>query len=134
MAMFLSKNLSIRAIFLGVEYSKPMSIIGTTSIMLNRLSETINANIATDAPFVKKMKLHACFFETKPEGMGLFFELALSRSESTRSFKINIPTVIINVMKGSGIVLWNSSCISVSEPITLRIPGMQNRPAAVATE
>jgi hypothetical protein len=103
--------------------------------MLTRFSETININTATAAPFVSIMKLHACFLETNPEGMGLFFELALSRSASTRSFNINMPTVIINVIKGSGIVLWISSCTSASELVTLKTPKMQNRPAAaVATE
>src|SRR5215207_1146019 len=130
--IFLSRNRFIKAILLGIEYSIPIIIIGITSIVLATV--TINISIATAATFVSIMKLHACFFETTPEGMGLFFELALSRSASTRSFKINMPTVIISVMKGSGIVLWISSWISVSEPITLRMPGMQNRPAAVATE
>jgi hypothetical protein len=45
-----------------------------------------------------------------------------------------MPTAIINVMKGAGIILWSNSWISVSESITFRMPGMQNRPAAVATE
>jgi hypothetical protein len=47
---------------------------------------------------------------------------------------MNMPTVIINVMKGAGMILWISSWISVSEPPTFRMPGIQNRPAAVATE
>jgi hypothetical protein len=37
-------------------------------------------------------------------------------------------------MKGAGIILWSSSWISVSESITFRMPGMQNTPAAVATQ
>jgi hypothetical protein len=45
-----------------------------------------------------------------------------------------MPTAIINVMKGAGIILWISSWIPVSESITFRMPGIQNRPAAVATE
>jgi hypothetical protein len=45
-----------------------------------------------------------------------------------------MPTAIINVMKGAGIILWISSWMSVSEPIIFNIPGMQNTPAAVATE
>lgn len=80
-----------------------MSIMGTRSMQLTRLNVIIA--IPTAAPFVSMMKLHACFFETKPEGMGLFFELTLSISASTRSFKTYIPTAIIRVMKGSGAVL-----------------------------
>jgi hypothetical protein len=45
-----------------------------------------------------------------------------------------MPTAIINVIKGAGIILWISSWISASEPTTFKIPGMQNRPAVVATE
>jgi hypothetical protein len=91
-------------------------------------------NIPSAAPFVSIMKVHACFFETRPEGMGLFFKLVLSTSASTRSFRMYMPTAIINVMKGAGIILWISIWICVSESITFRMPGMQNRPAVVATE
>jgi hypothetical protein len=45
-----------------------------------------------------------------------------------------MPSAIINVMEGAGTILWISSWISVSEPTTFRMPGMQNRPAVVATE
>jgi hypothetical protein len=45
-----------------------------------------------------------------------------------------MPTVIINVMRGSGIVLWIRRFISVSEAITPRTPGTQNRAPAVAIE
>jgi hypothetical protein len=109
-----------------------MSIIGITKMILSIASALIN--IPRAAPFVSIMKIHACFFETRPEGMGLFFKLVLSRSASTRSFRMNMLTVIINVMKGAGIILWNSSWISVSESTTFRMPGIQNRPAVVATE
>jgi hypothetical protein len=51
------------------------------------------------------MKVQVCFFETKPEGIGLFLELALSRFASTRSFRMYMPTAIIDVMKGSIILL-----------------------------
>jgi hypothetical protein len=109
-----------------------MSIIGITKMILSIASALIN--ITRAAPFVSITKVHACFFETRPEGMGLFFKLDLSRSASTRSFRMNMPTVIINVMKGAGMIRCISSCISVSEPHTFRMPGIQNRPAAVATE
>jgi hypothetical protein len=109
-----------------------MSIIGITKMILSIANVLIN--IPRAAPFVSKMKAHACFFETRPEGIGLFFKLVLSRSASTRSFRMYMPTAIINVMKGAGMILWISSWISVSEPPTFRRPGMQNRPAIVATE
>jgi hypothetical protein len=109
-----------------------MSIIGTTSIMVAKSSVT--TNIPTAAPFVSRMKLHACFFETKPEGMGLFLELALSTSVSATSFRMYMPTAIINVMKGGSTVLWISIWISVSVSIIPRMPGIKNRPAAVAKE
>jgi hypothetical protein len=125
-------NRFISAILLGIEYNIPMSIIGITNIALAIGSVLIS--IPRAAPFVSIMKVHACFFETMPAGMGLFFKLTLSRSASTRSFRMNMPTVIINVMKGAGIILWISSWMSVSEPIIFNIPGMQNTPAAVATE
>jgi hypothetical protein len=91
-------------------------------------------NITRAAPFVSIMKVHACFFETRPEGMGLFFKLVLSISASIRSFRMYIPTAIINVMKGAATILWISSWVPVSELIKFRMPGMQNRPAIVATE
>jgi hypothetical protein len=109
-----------------------MIIIGITKMILSIASVLIN--IPTATPLVSIMKAHACFFETRPEGMGLFFKLDLSRSASTRSFRMNMPTVIINVMKGAGMIRCISSCISVSESHTLTMPGIQNRPAAVATE
>jgi hypothetical protein len=66
--------------------------------------------------------------------MGLFFKLALSTSASRRSFKIYMPTAIINVTRGASKILWISSWASVSEPIIFNMPGIQNTPAAVATE
>ncbi len=125
-------NRFISAIFLGVEYNIPMSIIGITNIALAIGSVLIS--IPRAAPFVSIMKVHACFFETRPEGIGLFFKLVLSTSASTRSFRMYMPTAIINVMKGAATILWISSWIPVSELIKFRMPGMQNRPAVVATE
>jgi hypothetical protein len=109
-----------------------MSIIGITKIIL--AIACVPITIPRAAPFVSIMKVHACFFETRPEGMGLLFKLVLSKSASTTSLRMYMPTAIINVMKGAGIILWISSWTSVSESIPFRIPGMQNRPAAVATE
>ena len=102
MDRFLTTNRLISAIF-GAEYSIPMSVIGTTSNMVAIL-KVIADKIIPD-PFVSKMKIHACFLETKPEGIGLLlFELALSRSESMRSLRTYIPTAINSVMKGNGTV------------------------------
>jgi hypothetical protein len=101
-------------------------------MMLTKSSLIIS--IPTAAPFVNIIKVLAWFFETNPEGMGLFLELTLSRSVSIRSFKTYIPTEIINVIRGSGMVVCISIWMSVSEVIVFRIPGMQNSPATVAME
>jgi hypothetical protein len=125
-------NRFISAILLGIEYNIPISIIGITNMIL--AIGRVLISIPRAAPFVSIMKAHACFFETTPEGMGLFFKLVLSTFASIRSFRMYIPIAIINVMKGAATILWISSWISVSELIKLKNPGIQNRPAVVATE
>ena len=123
-------NLFIRAI-LGAEYDIPMTNISDTTIMLIGLKVIIVR--ITAVPKVNNTNIHACLFETNSEGMGLFLPLALSRSASTRSFRIYVPTVTSRVASGSGRVIrkiFNRS--GFGDDIAPKTPGKQNSPVTVA--
>jgi hypothetical protein len=72
--------------------------------------------------------------EIRPEGIGLFFPLARSRSASTRSFKIYVPAVTSREARGRGMVCH----IMVKGPdpadIAFMTPGRQKSPVIVARQ
>src|SRR5207249_6114735 len=102
-----------------------MTNISDTTIMLIGL-KVIIVRIAA-VPKVNTTNIHACLFETNPEGMGLFLPLALSRSASTRSLRIYVPTVMSKVAIGSGRVrrkIFKRSGFDDDNPP--KTPGKQN--------
>jgi hypothetical protein len=85
--------------------------------------------------FVRKTKIHACPFVTIPVGIGLPFPFVRSKSESIRSFKTYIPTMIMKEPRGSEIIIVakpNKYPEFSSAPKIM--PGMQRIPAKVAKE
>jgi len=121
----------MRAI-LGAEYNMPIISIAATirlAVGLNVMMERTRA-----AALVEMIKVQACLFDTKPEGIGLFFPLALSRSESTRSFNTNMPTVIRKEITGNGNIFWTVDRTLASVDIMPNIPGIKKSPVTVAKE
>src|SRR5579884_927416 len=84
-------------------------------------------------PFRIITKAHACLFDTMPDGIGLFLPLALSRSESIRSFKIYIPVDISSVIIGRTSV-WMAENTAVWWLMASSTPGRQSMPVTVASE
>jgi hypothetical protein len=89
----------------------------------------------TAVPKANITNIRACFSETSPEGMGLFLPLALSRSASTRSFRIYVPAVTSREAMGSGRVIRTMvSRSGLADDNSPRTPGKQNSPVTVARQ
>jgi hypothetical protein len=89
-----SMKRSLRQIF-GAEYMIPIAIIEEAKIRLNGLNVTRTRSIPS--ALVQTTKIRAWDFVIRPEGIGRFFPLVLSRSASTRSLRTYIPVIIKNV-------------------------------------
>jgi hypothetical protein len=116
----------------GAEYMIPMSSMGTMSDMVAALNVAAARIIA--AQLVDRTNVHACRFETLPDGIGLFFPLALSRSASIRSFSMYMPVATNREIMGAGMILCNSNDVPDSAASMPRTPGIANSPATVASE
>jgi len=126
-----TRNLSLKAI-LGAEYIIPMA---TNEKDIRRLMAlAVTADRAIPRALVPIMNIHPCNFDTSPDGIGLFFPLALSKSASIRSLKTYIPIIMNKELSGSVTrlnIVWLSSCGEFI--IDAKAPGIVNIPASVAS-
>jgi hypothetical protein len=95
----LRTNLSLRQI-LGEEYINPIPTIVRAIIMLGRLNVIIARSMPIALVIITNKR--ACAFVTRPDDIGRFFPLDLSRSASTRSFRTYIPVMIKKVAASNG--------------------------------
>jgi hypothetical protein len=128
----LTTNLFMRAIF-GEEYVMPIASIIATMAMPTGLKVAIASRTAV--PKVSATKAQACLLETRPEGIGLFFPLALSSSASARSFRMYVPAVMSSEAKGRARVLPTTAKDSgPDDNNALNAPGKEKNPVTVARQ
>src|SRR6266542_629510 len=96
--MVFTKNLSLNAI-LGAEYIIPIDTNDNEMRRLKILDDTSDNAIPKELVLI--MNIHACNFDTSPDGIGRFFPFNLSKSASTKSLKTYIPIIMNKELSGN---------------------------------